>query len=352
MKNFLFTILTTLVLIGSQSCGKDSDEFIPVNTRKDTIQTARKETEWQEDLLKLNDVSKSVLPSLNVEKLMEELAADPMKNEIDAVRGGTFVTPDNVILEFPANSCVTQNNRPCTGTLKVEVLMLRKKGEFLLNNVPTVSGGKQLISGGAIFVKIKQDDDEVKLARNMTYKVKYLPATTVEEGMKLFEGKFEGRFKFDWNLINTTPNTVNTPIVRPWLDTTQGRRNTGYEMLLDRFNWINCDRFSGDTTTLTNKFCVALPDTFTNQNCAVFAVFKDINSVVALAGDGRTKQFCVPSNYKGLPIGRVINIITIATIKDKIYIGKKEATISANALIRVEPALTTKAAAKELISNL
>jgi hypothetical protein len=352
MKNFLFTILTTFVLIGSQSCGKDSDEFIPVNTKRDTTQTARKETEWQEDLLKLNDVSKSVLPSLNVEKLMEEFAADPTKNEIDAVRGGTFVTPDNVILEFPANSCVTQNNRPCTGTLKVEVLMLRKKGEFLLNNVPTVSGGKQLISGGAILVKIKQDDEEVKLARNITYKVKYLPATTVDEGMKLFEGKFEGRFKFDWNLINTTPNTVNTPIVRPWLDTAQGRRNTGYEMLLDRFNWINCDRFSGDTTTLTNKFCVALPDTFTNQNCSVFAVFKDINSVVALAGSGTTKQFCVPSNYKGLPIGKVINIITIAMIKDRIYIGKKEATISANALIRVEPFLTTKAAVKELISNL
>jgi hypothetical protein len=351
MKNFLFTILTTFVLVGSQSCGKDSDEFIPVNTKIDTIQTAKKETDWQEDLLKINDISTNVLPPLGVEKLMAELAADPTKHELSAERGGIIVTPDNVSLEFPANSCVTENNRPCTGTLKVEVLVLRKKGEFLLNNVPTISGGKQLISGGAVLVKIKQDDD-VKLARNASYKVKFQPATAIEDGMKLFEGKFEGRFKFDWNLISTSPNTANAPIVRTWADSTQGRRTTGYELLLDRFSWINCDRFSGDSTTLTNKFCVALPDTFTNQNCSVFAVFKDINSVVALAGDGRTKQFCVPSSYRGLPVGRVINIITIASIKDRIYIGKKEATISANATITVVPVLTTKAGAKDIISNL
>jgi hypothetical protein len=353
MKNFLFTLLTTFILIGSQSCGKDSDEFIPVNTKIDTIQTARKDTEWQEDLLKINDVSTRLIPQLSIEKLMEDLAADPTKHEFSAERGGKIVTNDDVTIEFPANSCVNKNNRPCTGTLKVEVLVLRKKGEFLLNNIPTISGGKQLISGGAVFVKIKQDDDdEIKLARNASYKIKYLPATIFEENMKLFEGKFEGRFKFDWNLISNVTSSTISPTIRPWVDSTQGRRTTGYELLLDRFNWINCDKFSSDTATLTNKFCVALPDTFTNQNCNVFAVFKDINSVVSLAGDGRTKQFCVPSNYKGLPIGKVINIITIATIKDRIYVGKKEATISANATIRVEPVLTTKAAAKELISNL
>jgi hypothetical protein len=351
MKNFLFTLFIILVLIGSQSCGKDTDEFIPVNTQTDTIQTAKKDTDWQEDLLKINDVSKNVLPSLSVEKLMAELASDPMKHDLNAERGGTIITPDNVSIEFPANSCITKNNRPCTGTLKVEVLVLRKKGEFLLNNVPTISGGKQLISGGAVMVKVMQNDEEVKLVRNTLYKVKYLPATSGEDGMKLFEGKFEGRFKFDWNLIASSSNTI-APVVRVWVDTAQGRRTTGYDLLIDRFNWINCDKFSNDTATLTNKFCVALPDTFTNQNCSVFAVFKDINSVVSLIGDGRAKQFCVPSGYKGLPVGRVINIITIATIKDRIYIGKKEATISANATIRVEPVLTTKAAAKELISNL
>ena len=352
MKNFLFTILAILALLGSQSCGKDTDEFIPVTTKIDTIKTIKNDTVWQEDLFKITNISTSLLPPLSVEKLMADLAADPTKHELSAERGGKIVTPDNVTVEFPANSCTTQNNRPCTGTLSVEILVLRKKGEFLLNNVPTTSGGKQLISGGAVTVKIKQNDDEVKLARNITYKVRYLPATAVEEGMKLFEGKFEGRFNFDWNLISTPATSANSPVVRFWSDTVQGRRTTGYELILDRFNWINCDKFSNDTATLTNKFCVTLPDTFTNQNCSVFAVFKDINSVVSLTGDGKTKQFCVPSGYKGLPIGRAINIITIATIKDRIYIGKKEATITANALIRVEPVFTTKAAAKELISNL
>lgn len=347
MKNFLFTIFVSLILLGGQSCGKDSDIFIPTNT---TV-IVKNDTTWQEDLLKISDIPTNILAPLNVEKLMADLAADPTKHEMNAERGGLIVTPDNVTIEFPANSCVNQNSRPCTGTLNVEVLVLRKKGEFLLNNVPTVSLGKQLISGGAVLVRALQNGQEVKLARNTPYKIRFQSVTTVDENMKLFDGKALGRFLFEWTPIVTLP-TQNTPTLRTWTDSIQGRRASGYELLLDRFSWINCDRFSGDSTTLTNKFCVALPDSFTNQNTSVFAVFKDINSVVALIGDGKAKQFCVPSAYKGLPIGKVINIVSVATIKDRIYVGKKEVTISANSTIQLLPTVTTKEAAKVLISNL
>jgi hypothetical protein len=164
MKNFLLTLLASLLLLGSQSCGKDSDEFIPGNSTT----TVKSDTSWQDDLSKLTDISTAVIPPLNIEKLMEELAADPVKRDFNAERGGTIITPDNVTVEFPANSCTTLSNRPCTGTLNVEILVLRKKGEFLLNNVPTASLGKQLISGGAVLVKVSQNGEEVKLARNMS----------------------------------------------------------------------------------------------------------------------------------------------------------------------------------------
>ncbi len=347
MKNFLFTIFVSFLLLGSQSCGKDSDVFVPTNT---TI-IIKSDTTWQEDLLKISDISTAVLAPLNIEKLMSELAATPTKQDINAERGGIVVTPDNVTLEFAANSCVTQNNRPCTGNLNVEVLVLRKKGEFLLNNMPTVSFGRQLVSGGAVSVKVSQNGQEVKPARNNLYRVRFQPATTVDNNMKLFEGKAIGRFQFDWLPIASLP-AQNSPMLKTWTDSTQGRRTSGYELLLDRFSWISCHKLSGDSTAVTNKFCVALPDSFTNQNTNVFAVFKDINAVVALTGDGKTKQFCISSAYKGLPIGKAINIISIATIKDRTYVGKKEATISANSVIQLLPILTTKAAAKELISNL
>jgi hypothetical protein len=345
MKNFLFTIFASFVLLSSQSCGKDSDEFIPLNTT--TI--VKGDTVWQADLLTLNTLSTSVLAPLNIEKLMAELATDPSEHEVSAERGTTLVTPDNVSVEFPANSCTKQNNQLCTGNLKVEVLVLRKKGEFLLNNVPTVSIGKQLISGGAVQVKVTQNGEEMKLARNISFRVKFQSAGAPDASMKLFEGKTIGRFQFDWIPVSTA--ITNAPTLRPWADSAQQGRTSGYDLLLDRFSWINCDKFSGDSTSLTNKFCVALPDTFTNQNTSVFAVFKDINSVVSLAGVGSTKQFCVPSNYRGLPIGKVVNIISISTIKDRIYIGKKEVTIAAS-VNTVVPTLTTKAAAKELITNL
>lgn len=356
MKNFLFTILISVLLIGSQSCGKDTDEFIPTNTTT----VVKSDTSWQEDLLKINDIASALLPPLNIEKLMAELATTPTTHEVSAERGGTITRPDNVTIEFPANSCVTKTNRPCTGNLNVEVLVLRKKGEFLLNNVPTSSIGRQLISGGAVRIKVTQNGEEVRLARprDVPYKVRFQSSGTPDAAMKLFEGTPEGRFKFDWIAIPTGGQGIPIlPQLRTFaLDTVQGQpRLSGYDLSLDRFSWINCDKFNGDSTSLTNKFCVALPDTFTNQNTSVFVVFKEINSVVGLNGDGKTRQFCVPSGYRGLPIGRLVTIITVSTIKDRIYIGKKEVTIAANTTataIRVEPTVTTKEAAKQLINNL
>jgi hypothetical protein len=348
MKNFLFTILVSLALLGSQSCGKDTDEFIPLNTN--TVVINKADTIWQTDLLVIGNLPTSQVPLLSVEKLMAELASAPTTNEVNAERGGIITTPDNVTVEFQPNSCVTKNNRPCTGTLKVEVLVLRKKGEFLLNNVPTVSGGKQLVSGGAVRVKVTQNGEEVNVLRTSPYKVRFQPTTALDNTMKLFEGQALGRFNFDWVALPTT--TPNAPRLTALVDSSQGQRKFVYELGLDRFSWINCDRFSGDSTSLTNKFCVALPDTFTNQNTNVYVVFKDINSVVALLGNGPTKQFCVPPYYRGLPIGKIVNIITISTIKDRIYVGKKEVTIAANSVIQVVPTSMTKEAAKELISNL
>ena len=167
--------------------------------------------------------------------------------------------------------------------------------------------------------------------------------------MLLFDGKFEGRFKFDWTPIARLNGDF--PSWRPWGDSAQTRQR-GYDLNLDRFNWVNCDVFSGDSTNLTNKFCVALPDSFTNQNTNAFVVFKDVNSVVALASDARVKQFCVPSTYRGLPIGRQVIIVTVSNIRDRIYIATKEATIIANTVLRMEPTVTTKEALKTLIKNL
>lgn len=355
MKNLVVTIFIGFLLVGGQSCGKDIDEFIPTNTT--TI--VKGDTVWQEDLLKINNISTALLPPLNIEKLMADLATDPVVREVNAERGGIITTPDNVTVEFPANSCVTKNNRPCTGNLAVEILVLRKKGEFLLNNVPTSSLGRQLISGGAVRIKVSQNGEEVKLARPLTapYKVKFQAVSpTPDFAMKLFAGLSEGRFKFDWIPIPTgIAGTSDIPLLRTWRDSVQGRTTAGFELFLDRFSWINCDKFNGDSTNLTNKFCVALSDTFTNQNTSVFMVFKDINSVVSLVGDARTKQFCIPTSYRGVPIGRVVNIISISTVKDRVYIGKKEVTIAANTsatAIRLETTATTKEAVKEIINNL
>ena len=352
MKKYLliFWILSALVVgVGTQGCVKDEDIFIP----KDTVKTVVGDTSWNQDLSKINNTSTTTTGLLNIEKIANDLQTPTFTSEVNAENGGYISTPDNVTVNFPANSC-TLNGRACTGKIDVEILVLRKKGDLVLNNVPTTSLDRQLISGGVVYVRASQNGQEVRLAREKKLTIRFKNPDQ-DRSMQLFVGIFDGRFKFDWLPIRTAvvvaTGNGTTPTLGFWADTTQNRENKGYEIGLDRFGWINCDKF-GDSTNLTPNFRVALPDTFTNQNTSVFVVFKDINSVVRLEGNPQIRQFMTGSGYRGLPIGRQVIIVTMSLVRGKYYLATQEATVTAGLIVRPTPHAATKDDIKRIVSSL
>ena len=148
-KIFLYVFCLSVILL-SDACQKDKDDFIATGTT--VIQTtAKADTIWENE----SDLQAPVIgvPTqlLNIEKLISQLNKPIIKDSISAEQGGKIELPDDVSLEFPSTPCVSKNNQALKGKLEIEVLILRTKGELIAHDKPTISGGRLLISGGVYF---------------------------------------------------------------------------------------------------------------------------------------------------------------------------------------------------------
>lgn len=330
-KNFIYILSVFVILIFTESCIKDQDEFIA--TSKTTILTpiGKPDSVWElEDTLINPNIPGFTFPLFDIEKLNKKLNLETKKDTLLAEEGGIINSGDEAYIEIPPFCCIGSNNEPCKGKIEIEHIILRTKGEILSFDKPTVSGGKLLISGGVVYVIARQNGKELRLAPNKTIKAHY-KMSKIETGMSLFEGKSVNRFQYNWVQLSSS---LTRNVVTTWADSTQERK--GYQLLIDRFGWINCDKFN-DEPNLTNKVCVALPDSFTNRNTSVYLVFNDINSIVKLEGNTTLRQFCIPSSYKGVPIGRNITILAIANIDERYYIATQNITIAPTIITRLSP---------------
>lgn len=341
-KRFFYIIATLSLLIFGESCLKDKDEFIPTTTTTIPTSTAKSDTIWEDESnLQIPIVT---VPLLNVEKLINNISPIILKDSITAEQGGKINISDDITIEFPSSACVNKNNQLCKGKLEIEHLVLRTRGEMIAFDKPTISLGRLLISGGVLYLSAKQSGQEVRLAAGKTVKIRYrMP--NLESGMLLFEGKYLNRLQFNWLPITSTLRES----VTTWTDSSQEKK--GYQLLVDRFGWINCDKFN-DEQNLTNKFCVALPDSFTNRNTSVYLAFKDINSVVKLEGTPSVKQFCIPATYKGIPIGRQVIAIAITNIDGRFYMALQDATVSSTNTVKLSPQRLSLDEIKKKILNL
>jgi hypothetical protein len=328
MKNLFYTILALGLFLSTVGCDKDSDEFIKTGVETTVLPGTKTST----DTAVYEDENNLVSPrpadptlSLPVEKVNDQLEKPIYKDSIIAENGGKIVTPEDVTVEFPAN-CTKNNNGICKGKLDIEILILRTKGELTANDKPTISGGKLLTSGGVVFINAKQNGVSVSLISNKFVSIKY-KMRPVETDMMFFEGKGDNRLKFDWAQVSKE--------IGVWRDSFQ--QAAGYQIFTDRFGWINCDKFNPETNNLTDKITVALPDSFSNRNTGVFLVFKDILSVVKLAGDPSIRKFTIPKGYKGVPVGKQVIVVAYGTVKDKTYFAAQDLTIAANNTLTLTP---------------
>jgi hypothetical protein len=145
------------------------------------------------------------------------------------------------------------------------------------------------------------------------------------------------------NLDNFTWVPADSQRVNTWRDGSI----SGYELFCKRFDWINCDKFT-DTTNPRTTVSVILPVNFTNNNTAVYLVFKDIMSVVRMYANIANRLFY--SNK--VPINSDVIIVSISKIGDNFYLGTKETTVTKNLVVRLSPEKKTKKEIDDYINSL
>ena len=280
------------------ACQKNIDVFVP-----DPGQTNGFDSSW----------NTTVATTAPVFSLQTNLLTVAVKDSFEINANILNLTLSNGLqLTFPPNSCVTSAGVPVTGKIYIETRLIKTKGDMILMNKPTSSNGSLLVSGGEIFISLRKDGQEIKLAPNVKIYIRYADVGTNQQ-MKLFLGDESNPAQFNW-LPNTSTDTLS---VGP----------LAYEIASSHLRWINCDYFYDTTGITRSSISATLPANYTNANTAVFLVFKELRSVLGMYGDVPEKRFLSSK----VPNGKTAIVVAISKQGNDYFLGKESLTTGVNA---------------------
>jgi hypothetical protein len=206
---------------------------------------------------------------------------------------------------------------------------------------PTSSFGKQLISGGEIFVEMKSSTGaNLALAPGKKINIRYGDAT-VSPLMRVFYGDESDPERFNWIPSQDSIFVITQP-------------NPVYELQSSKLRWINCDYFA-DTTGPRLSVHASLAANYTNANTSVYLVYKDARSVLGVYGNATTRKFVTPL----LPIGKQVTLVAISKQgSNSYYLAHENFTIGLNSptailqSVLLNPVPTSLADIKNYLSTL
>jgi hypothetical protein len=271
------------------ACQKDIDVFVP-----DAGQLNGPDTSWQSTITAASPVS----------VLKNNLFAEPYKDTITVNANiATVVTPFGMQINFPPNCCVNAG-QAVTGKVDVEIQVVKKKGDMIRLDKPSIFNDSALTTAGEIFISLKKNGQPLQLAPGVRYNINYVDLPTNQQ-MKFFMGDESNTQAFNW-LPTPEPN-LDTIIITP----------QSYQIYTKRLRWISVAQPFEISTSGRVNVTADMASYFTNANTVAFTVFKDIRSVVAMRPDMGTRKFITGR----LPIGKAITVVVISKQGDDYYLG-------------------------------
>ncbi|MDB5279242.1 MAG: hypothetical protein JWR61_4197 [Ferruginibacter sp.] len=284
------------------------------------------------------------------------------------------------------NDLITESGKLLGQNIEVELKELTNTGQLLKSNAQTTSDGKLLISGGAYFIGVTSNGEQLKLKEGKNLSVQ-LPKLSDKE-MALFYGQRNDLGQMNWQKAtetfkaskqpaNTTKTNDTTSISyivwddekKSDIDKIMDYVDSGYnptpeekernikqrknyvvsqkvydEIGISKLGWINCDRFleADNTTELYATFNPQ--DSVKNAN--VYLVFKDINSVIqASYYSDKSPQF------ENMPIGYKARLIAYTVKDEKVFAYSTDLTITKGQKITLHLKEINDKDFKKLISN-
>lgn len=211
---------------------------------------------------------------------------------------------------------------PCSSCQRatIEVQDLLELREIAALGLATQADfGQPLSSEGMVRVQFFCDGRELKLRDGKTMEVR-LPTSSAsfQPDTRLWLGgwKTDATGAFLWSKVADLP----LPFIQPTPD-----GGIFYQMLSGKAGWLSSQRELG---LPTSKVCLKTGYQFTAENTLVFAIFKNIRSVMALPAE-KAGLFC----NDALPVGQPVSFLMVSKIGDQLFLGELENETADNQLL-------------------
>jgi hypothetical protein len=330
-------ILILSVIVVVVSCKKEnSNEFFPYpgNDLNDT--------NWY-----------SIVPSSakvrQLDSIFNEVA---FSDSMHIMQGGTLIfndSPGLIRIFFPPYFCMIPGTI-IQGKVKIEVKLLKTKGDMVKTDRPTMSYGSLLVTGGALHIRATYNGQELPMTQGASLDIEMISKMSnnnaPSQNMKIFYGKENAYPSTAVQTFTWLPSTDSAN--RAWAFTDSSTQRNGYYFQTTRFGWVNCDYFS-DSSQPRTKAVVTLPPNFTNANTNVYAVLHSPDDIVAqLMGDAVAKNFSISNIYTG----KLCTFVTLSYINGNLYLGSTQTTITQNMNVNIAPQQKTKQQIESFLDNL
>ena len=131
----------------------------------------------------------------DIQDLYKQLEQKKQRHCIDPNRDTVLLLDQGTILFIQAGTFVNQK-----GCVTISAKEVYKKSDMLLENLSTMSNGKQLESGGMIYLEASSNSGK-PLYPNKDISI-FMPTQDYKEGMKLFKGNRDAHNEMNWNGID------------------------------------------------------------------------------------------------------------------------------------------------------
>ena len=264
-------------------------------------------------------------------------------NKLIKVRG-----KKGTIIHINPDDLETESGQPIGKDVQIELKELSNQQQLLRANAQTSSDKQLLVSGGAYFINVTSEGQDVKLKEGKTYSVEF-PKLSNDE-MSLYYGQRDSIDIMNWkktDQIFESPKPImeSPKEYKAIIVTEKGRfsdtsivamknysekeyqkieqqtkiSNKVYSpVTLNKFGWINCDKLFILNAPRTAVQCTFINKAEEANYIIVYLIFNDINSVMSstyYSFENKMEDI----DINNIPVGQSVRFLAACYQNDKIF---------------------------------
>lgn len=254
---------------------------------------------------------------------------------------GTHLYMDSSIFMYPSGGDVSY-------PIIIKLIEVYQPKDMMFYELPTISNGQLLTTGGEIRVRAFKDGQELVLKPNRTYYCK-VPSTNPDPSMSIFFGAVNGE-EVIWHdnpsSVSSSPNVDALELINVNVDTSLTEfpfAGIGYDLAVPVMGWINCDYFADYNQQSTTNITYTSDNDNVEGGMMKFLYFTELNSVVQVTG----------ATSGSVPIGAHVKSICFGIgSSGAMYHHFSEFDVQANGQVNIEMTEISETALLSLMASL